>query len=125
MKVFIGLKASPLLIHRSALRRYKVVRAIAEARTAEIININRLHETLEILQNEVEGKSMEDRTRAMKRHNAKSNLILLNITMGDYVMIRTHVHRDYKRQYKWCGPMLVKQAKSSLVFIVEDLFNAK
>lgn len=125
MKVFTDLKAPPLLIRPLPLKKYKDVRALNEAVTAEFININKVHAMLESVHKEVKGSSMANRAHALKWHNAKTNRVALNITVGDYVIVRTDAHRNRKLQFKWCRAMLVKQAKFSLVFIVEDMMNAK
>lgn len=125
MEIFTGLKTPPLLISPTPLRIYKDVRATDEAKMAEIINIAVLHEAVEKVHKEVEKKNTANRTRAQKWYNAKTNVLPLNIAIGDYEMIRTHAKREHKLQSKWRGLMLVKEARASLVFVVEDLINAK
>lgn len=125
MKVFTGLRPSPLLVRLTPLRKYKDLRAIDEARTAEIINFSGLHEVLVKVHKEESNNNMVNRSRALRCHNAKTNVTPLNINVGDHLMIRTHAQRDHKLQSKWRGPMLVNEAKSALVFTVEDLSNAK
>lgn len=106
------------------MRKNKDMKTIIEARTAKIIRIHKYHESLTNLYNEVEGSSMADQTHALKRHTTKTNVIQLNITVRDYVVTNTHKHRNHKLKFKCHGPMSLKQAKSSLVFIVVDLMNA-
>lgn len=124
MEVFICLKAEPLLVRSSPLRMYRNAHGTDEARIATISDIEALHNALENVYKEVSKRNRMNRTRAQKWQNAKTNVLPLNITVGDYVMIRTHAKREHKLQFRWRGPMLVKDAKSSLVFIVQDLVNA-
>lgn len=123
MEVFTGLKASPLIIRPLPLRKYMSVKALDEARTMQVINIDRFHQALENIHKEVSDNNTANRSRALKWHNAKTNVTPLNINIGDYVMIRTHAHRNHKLESKWRGPMLVVEAKSTLVFVVKDINN--
>lgn len=40
-------------------------------------------------------------------------------------MTRAHVRKEHMLQTKWLAPMGVKEAKPSLVFVVEDSVNAE
>lgn len=65
------------------------------------------------------------RTRAQRQHNAEANAQPLNVSIGNYVMVRTDAKHEHKLQAQWHGSILIKEAKSNLVFIAEDLINAK
>lgn len=85
----------------------------------------KMHETLEKVQEEVVDISMEHQTLALKLINTNINVIPLNITEGDYVIDKTYAHCNHKLRSKSRGLMLVKLAKSSLGFTAEDMINAK
>lgn len=74
---------------------------------------------------ERKGISRGTKQGVQKCNNAKTNVLPLNITVGDYIMTRNHAKREHKLKSHWCGPMPAKEAKSSLVFFVEDLIDAK
>lgn len=125
LEVFTGLKPSPLLVSPMPLRKFKDIAAINEARTRELANITAPHEALDEMHKDVVESSSKQRTRAQKIHNARTSVTPLNIAVGDYVMIRAHARKEHKLQTKWRGPMLVKETKSPLLFVVEDITNAQ
>lgn len=125
MEIFTVLKAPPLLNRPTPFSVYKDVRAIDEAKMAEIVNINVLHEAVKKVHTEVEKNSTENRTTALKWRNSTTNVLPLNISISYHVMTRTHAKCRHKFQYKWRGPMLVKEAKSSPVFVLKYFINAE
>lgn len=125
IEAFTRLQASPLLVRPTPLRTYKDPNSLNEARLNVILNIDAIHGVLEKFHKEVKSNNKMERTRVQRRQNAKKNIQPVNITIGDYVMARTHVKREHKLQCKWGGPWLVKEAKSNLVFVMEDLLSAK
>lgn len=52
-------------------------------------------------------------------------LLLLNIDVGEYLMVRTPAKPKHELQSKWHGPMLPRQSKSNLVFVVEERVDAR
>lgn len=87
------------------------MKALPEAQKKEIINVGTLHETLDIMHEEVHEGNRVGQTRAQRSHNDKSDVLPSKISVADYVMIHTHAKRGDKFQSKWHGPMYVKEAK--------------
>lgn len=125
MEVFTGLKLSALLSCPMSLRKYKDMKALYKARMKEITDIALLHTALEQIHKEVAESSMLHSTHALRFHFAKANVFPLHISVGDYFMRRGHAKRENKLQSKWGGPMRVKVANSSLVYVLEDLIDAR
>lgn len=74
-------------------------------------------------------KDVSDRNRlrgnrAQNMHSAKTNVLPLNIDIGDYVIVRMHYKMAYRLLWKCRTAMRVKEAKSNLVYVVEYLTNA-
>lgn len=59
----------------------------------KIVNIEELHEDFETFPKEVKNNNNEEPVRAQWKHNEKKNLQLVNISIDDYVMLRTHAKR--------------------------------
>lgn len=59
--------------------------------------------------------------QAQMIHNAKKDVLPINVEVGDYVMIRTSAERSHMLQAQWRGPMKIRNAKSHLVFEVENI----
>lgn len=124
MEVFLGLKPSPLVIRPLPLRRYCDLNSVSEERCKQILNLGTLAEALDQRHKEVNMQNQYRRKQAQRIHNAKTNVSPWNIDVGDYVMVRTHCNRNHKLQTNCRGPMRETEAKSSLVFVVEDIVNA-
>lgn len=60
-----------------------------------------------------------------KKHNVRTDVLPWKVSIGDYKMIRAHVQRKHSLQAKRQCPMRVKEAKSSLILVVEDLMYAE
>lgn len=83
MEVVKGLEPSALLLRSIPLIKSIELKALNEARAKEVMNIGAIHESLEEMHREV-GKGNELRCqRARRMHNAKTDLLLLNIIVGD------------------------------------------
>lgn len=126
MEIFTGLRPAPLLIPTTPLRKQRDMRAIHEVRIKEIANdLSALQEALEHVHKEVSGNNSANRSRARRVQNVKTKIVLLNIDLGGYVTVRTSAKPKDKLQSKWLGQMLVKQAKSNLVYLMEDIIDAR
>lgn len=101
MEVFTGLKPSPLLVRLMPLRMFKDVKVLDEARTPELINITTVHEVLDQMHKDVSETNAIRHTRAQKIHNARTNVLPLNINVGDNVRIRSM--RERSTSYKKSG----------------------
>lgn len=121
-EVISGLQQPAMAILPLPLRTYyRDLRTIDEKRWKEIMNIGSVHHVLEQMRKEINGYNRSRQTRAHKIHNMRINVLRLNIDKGDYVMGRTRSKRNQHLQTKWRGPMRVKEAKTNLVFVLEDI----
>lgn len=125
MEVFSGLKPPSLIVRPLPMRTYRDMETLNAARCQSILNINDVHQALEVMHKEVFKRNQTRRTRAQLIHNAKTNVLPLNIDIGDYVMVRVSVKGNHKLQSKWKGPMRVIEARSDLVFVLEDINDAR
>lgn len=91
----------------------------------EILNIDALHEALEKVHKNVSKNNQMDRNLARRRQNAKTSILPVHVSIGEYVIVRTYAKREFKLQSKWNGPMSVKETKFNLVFVAENLLNTK
>lgn len=121
--VFTGLKPAPLPIRRKSSSKFTDLKALDEECVKDLVDISRLHEALNCMHKDVAETNVMRCTSAQKIHNASTNVLPLNICVGDHVMSQSHAHKSHKVQTMWRDLMRVDEAKSSLVFVVEDLIN--
>lgn len=74
---------------------------------------------------EVCDDSKASHTQAQQIHNAKRNLLPLNINIGAYVAGCVSSKHNHKFQYKWKGSRRLTEANSDLVFVLEDTNDAR
>lgn len=98
IEVFTGLRAHSRFIRTAPLRRYREMKVLDENRGKKIVNIDMFHAVLEEMHKEVLENNRLRRSRAEQIHNAKTNIVPINIAVGDYVMIRTKASRQHKLQ---------------------------
>lgn len=83
------------------------------------------HKSLEKIHKQVADNNEHSRTSAQQLHNAKTNILPQKFIVDDYVMIRSHSKRQNKWLTQWIGPRRILQAKSTHVFVVQDLLRKK
>lgn len=83
MEVFTGLKSSRLIIRPMPLQNYKNLEALNEACKKELIYVIELQEALGQVHNDVVKSNAMPRTHVQKIHIARTNVLPLNITVGD------------------------------------------
>lgn len=103
------------------LRKNRDINSINSASIAAVTNISILRDALDDLRKDVAARISLHRARAQKLHNAKKIVYPLEITIGDNVMIRTHAMKGRKRQPQRRSLMRVVEARSDLVFVVENI----
>lgn len=123
MRVFLRLEPSSLVFRPWPLKRFYYLKILSEERCKKLINVGIMQEALEKVHQDAHSRSERRSTRARLVHNAKTNILPLNIEVGDYVLIRTHAMRNHKLQAKWRRPMKIFEANSSLAFIVESIVD--
>lgn len=124
MEVFTRLKPFPFLIRPTPLQKCKSTKALDEAHVKELTFTTALHEVLVRTCKDVAESNATRRMREQKIHNTGKNVLLLNATIGGYVMIRAHARKEHKLQTKWRALTRLQEAKPQLKFVVEDLKKA-
>lgn len=82
------------------MKEIKGLKALNKAGIGEIMDINILQEALGKVHKGVKENNVKNCTCMQKWHNEKTNVLPLNIKIGDSVLIRTHAKREHKLQSK-------------------------
>lgn len=85
LEVFTGLKPSPILIRPSPLRRFCDLKIIDQERDNQLIDIERMHNALAQMHKNISENNQRHCTEAHKVHNAKTNVLPMNIEIDCYV----------------------------------------
>lgn len=104
-----------------ALKFYCTLQALNEKTLRKIVDVGKLHEAPDIVYKDVATRNEQTRTHARQIHNAKTQVLPLNINIGDFVMVNVSSRRKQKLQTKWKGLMRVRKPKLHLLFVVEDI----
>lgn len=121
MEVLTGLRTHSLFICPAPLRVYGEMKVLDEGKANQIANVEMLHVALEEFHKEVLEINRLHRSRAQLINNAKNNIIPMNYSVGDYVLVRIHANRQHKLQFRWQRARCMKEARPKLVFVVKDL----
>lgn len=105
LKVFAGLVPSPLLVRSMPIMAYSSLQILGQAQTQAIVDVRKLQESLEAMHQELSIKNDKARIKAQQVYIAQKNVLPLNITIGDFVMVRIRGKRGQKLQTKWKGPL--------------------
>lgn len=121
MEVEISLKPPSFSGRPAPLRKYRDLEAVNAEQQRQISTIGNKIAALEQIYKEVSVRDHTRQTQAQKTHNVKTNVPLINVYIGSYVMIRTHSKPHYKLQSLWRDPMKIVKSKWNLLFVIEDV----
>lgn len=94
-------------------------------RCRRVLDIDEVRRELKNIHKEVSKNNKARCTSAQVIRNAKTNVLPLNINIGGYVTMRVCSKCTQKLQPKWKVPMRVIKAKGDLLFLLEDLNDAR
>lgn len=89
------------------------------------IQVEKLQDALAELHKDVLQRIYSARQRSVEAHNRRTNVQPVNIYEGDFVLVRQVKPGAHKLAFRWIGPRRIFQARSELVFEVEDLLQGK
>lgn len=116
IKVFLEMRRSPWKALPEPFRKHKQPKSIHIKLCRQIFtNIESIRFTIERIHREILEGDNKQRTLAQKVYNARTSVLSINISIGDYVMVRTHAKRNRKLQATWRGPMMDISSESNLV----------
>lgn len=84
-----------------------------------------IHDALELMHKELSANSQGMGTKSQKIHNANKNFVPFNSRIGDYVIMHPANAQHRELNTGWIGPVRIVEAKSDLLFVVEDLHKSK
>ena len=127
-----GVYRTPLEVYTGHTPRRPLLRALPpssyptalsqrEADAKQLLQIQDLQTALEEMHRDVDERVDASRKRAIRMHNEKTNVQKVNFHVGDFVLVRRAKTGGHKLAFKWAGVRRVVEAKSALVFVVEDL----
>lgn len=125
LEVFTSHKPSRPLLRALPFHQYPTVPSLEEARARQLLNIEELQGSLESMHRDVGERVTSERSRVIAKHNLKTNIQPINFTIGDFVLVRRAQDKGHKLSFKWLGPRRIKECKSPLVFVVENLLTGK
>ena len=94
------------------------------ARTQHVINLRKTQEALQSMHKDVFSRCNAERKRHIDAHNRKTNVPPVNLTVGDFVLVRRSVMKGHKLKIMWMGPRRIVRVVSPLVYDVENILNA-
>lgn len=121
MTLFIRLNPLGHLIWPLQLWSFRNLKALALEKHSQRFNQKYLRRALVQMHMDIETRKQHERTQAPAKHSAKTNLLLINIKIGDYVIVRTNKKRLQRLQLLWRGPFRMTQARSHLLLEEENI----
>lgn len=121
--MFTGLNPSTFLFHPVPFKKYRIIKALIEEPWIVAVNIDAMHYAPEAKNKEIAKGNHLVRMQAQNVLNTKTNVLQINISIIEYVKVRTHTKWRHQLQSKWRGPIKVEEAKANLFFVLEDINN--
>ena len=125
LEVFTGHRPLRPLMRAMPIETYRHAYSTDEVHLQNIMNIDHLQQSLELMHGEIAKNAFSSRQRQRQAHNRKTNVQPVNFHEGDFVLVRRPTAKGHKLQFKWVGPRRVVRTVSDLVFEVEDIITRK
>ena len=125
LEVFNGRRPRRPLMRATPPTTYEKAFSMDEVRLKQVIEIEKLQESLENMHKHVNEEITKNRKRQVESHNKKTLVTPVNFEIGDFVLVQRAASAGHKLAFKWIGPRKVVKANSNLVFVVEDLITQK
>lgn len=81
--------------------------SIERAHMEQLVNIEELQVALDNMHRDVEKRVFYNRKKHTKEHNRRTNIVLLDFKLGDFVMVRTIGKAGHKMRFRCTGPRRV------------------
>lgn len=107
------------------LRTYRTLQGIDKEGLLSVMGVGKLQVSFEAIHEELSSRNEQMHTKAQQLHNARTNVLPVNIVVGDFLMVRVNAKQGHKPQMKWKGPMRVVEAKSHFLFVLEGIARSK
>lgn len=125
LEVFTGHKPVRPLLRALPVAMYSTARSENEIHTRQIMHTETLQKAMAEMHREVSGLISKSRRRRIEEHNRRTNVFAASFDVGDFVLLRRAVSGGHKLSSVWTGPRRIVQCKSDLVFVVQNIMNAK
>ena len=124
MEVFTSIVPTRQTITALPFEKYKSCGSLSFIKASQLLDIDSLQTSMECVHRDVNDRVCKARMKARHYHDQKTNVLPINFHIGDYVLVRSpRAKQSHKLEFKWIGPRRITQAKSSHVFICENLNN--
>ena len=133
--IHVGLGNRAPINFFSGLLADKTLRLIVPPSSAKPINLNELQvikamnvedlmTTLQEMHRDVAERRNTRREAAVASHNAKTNVMPANFSIGDFVLVARRIENDgHKLRLQWLGPQRIVRIESDWEDEDEDLIN--
>lgn len=126
LDVMTRIKPRRIEIHKAGDYELKNERKTMKcARSEQLINIEKLQESLNIMHKDVGERISNRKQKAIESHNKAANIVLPRFEPGDFVIVRSEQKGRHKMSLKWPGPRRIKSTLSMHVYLVENLSTGK
>ena len=123
--VFTGQKTSRSLLRALPPSEYFSARNTSEVDTRRLLQIELLQDAVEKMHSSVLETVSNERKRAILAHNRRTNISVLNLHPGDFVLVRVPGTTAHKLSFKWTGPRRVLRSTGPHTYEIEDLISGK
>lgn len=125
LQVFTGREPRLMLVRPEPISELSRHEPMEVAKAREVAKLQLLHTAMNDMHRTVAVGNEKRRTQAQRRHNALTRVTPVNFAIGDYVMVRSTRGRQHKLSSRWVGPMRIVEARSDLVYEVENLTRTR
>lgn len=126
LEVFTAIKPSRPLLCALPMSKYKEAESDEDIRVRQVTNIDEVQKALDAMHKDVNERVDAERARQILKHNAKTNVLPANFTVGDFVLVRrAQKCKGHKLQFLWRGPRRITTAINKWVFEVQGLVDKK
>ena len=101
------------------------VKNMEKAKAMQMLDIDGLQRVFEEMHKYIAEKVTKNRARQIKHHNKKTNLIVPDFGLWDFVLVRRAQNKRHKQSVRWIGPRRAVNVVGELVYDVENVITNK
>ena len=122
LEVMTGIKPTRTILHTIQTdARNHATKTLTKLRAIQILEIERLQNVFDRMHKVVAGKVSKNRTRQIQQHNKRTNLVVPNFCVGDFVLVQRAQDEGHNQTFRWLGPRRVVNIVGELVYDIENI----
>jgi len=123
LEVMTGLPPNRMMLSGTQVEDGAPAGEISMIRATQLLEVEQLQHAMEKMHKQVAKNILKNRARQIRFHNQKTNIVVHNFSVGDFVLVRRAQDKGHKLSYRWMGPRRITRVISEMVYDVSSMVD--